>query len=83
MLGYNAIVHVYYLKILVFSFKAFEDLQIFQFSTPRSVSLRRVWLRAVLYCAESDSAQAYTARSQIFHEYLRKNEFLSKIILAC
>ena len=42
MLGYNAIVHVYYLKILVFSFKAFEDLQIFQFSTPRRLTLRGV-----------------------------------------
>ena len=30
-----------------------------------------------------DSAQANTARSRIFREYLRENEFLSKTILAC
>ena len=32
---------------------------------------------------ESDSAQANTARSPIFCEHLRENEFLSKTILAC
>ena len=37
----------------------------------------------MLACAESYSAQANTARSQIFREYLCKNEFLSKAILAC
>ena len=37
----------------------------------------------MLSCAESDSAQANTARSRIFREYLCENEFLSKIILAC
>ena len=31
----------------------------------------------------SDFAQANTARSRIFREYLGKNEFLSKTILAC
>ena len=31
----------------------------------------------------TDSAQANTARSRIFHEYLRENELLSKTILAC
>ena len=41
------------------------------------------WLRAVLACAKSDSAQANTTRSRIFREYLRENEFLSKTILAC
>ena len=51
--------------------------------TLRSVSLRRVRLRAVLYCVESDSAQANTAQIRIFREYLRENEFLSKTILAC
>ena len=30
-----------------------------------------------------DSAQANTARSRIFREFLRENEFLSKTILAC
>ena len=55
----------------------------FQLLTPCSVSLRRVQLRAVLPFAESDSAQANTAQSQIFREYLRENEFLSKTILAC
>ena len=30
-----------------------------------------------------DSAQANTARSHLFREYLRENEFLSKTILAC
>ena len=30
-----------------------------------------------------DSAQANTAWSQIFREYLGENEFLSKTILAC
>ena len=37
----------------------------------------------MLACAESDSAQANTARSHLFCEYLRENEFLSKTILAC
>ena len=37
----------------------------------------------MLACAESDSAQANTAQSRIFREYLRENEFLSKTILAC
>ena len=32
---------------------------------------------------ESNSAQVNTARSRIFREYLRENEFLSKTILAC
>ena len=39
-------------------------------------------LRAVLACVESNSTQADTVRSQIFREYLRENEFLSKTILA-
>ena len=30
-----------------------------------------------------DSAQANTARSRIFREFLRENELLSKTILAC
>ena len=34
--------------------------------TPRSVNLRRVLLRAVLVCAESDSAQCYTVSSAGF-----------------
>ena len=37
----------------------------------------------MLACAESDSAQANTAWSRIFREYLRENKFLSKTILAC
>ena len=37
----------------------------------------------MLACAEYDSAQANTARSRIFCEYIRKNEFLSKTILVC
>ena len=57
--------------------------------TPRSVSLRRVRLRAVLAnfgfanISIFDSAQANTARSRIFREFLRENEHLSKTILAC
>ena len=46
--------------------------------TSRSVSLRRVRLRAVLAWAELDSAQANTAWSQIFREYLSENELLIK-----
>ena len=38
-------------------------------------------LRAVLACAESDSAQAKTVQSHWFREYLRENKFLSKTIL--
>ena len=30
-----------------------------------------------------DFKQANTARSRIFHEYLRENEFLSKTIFVC
>ena len=37
----------------------------------------------MLSCAESDSAQANTAQSQIFRGDLCENEFLSKTILAC
>ena len=46
-------------------------------------------LRAVLYKFGSsknlivDSAQANTAQSRIFREYLCENEYLSKTILAC
>ena len=45
--------------------------------------MSRVRLRAVLACGESNSAQANTAWSRILREYLRKNEFLSKTLLAC
>ena len=37
----------------------------------------------MLVCAESDSAQANTAQSRIFREFLREYDFLSKTILAC
>ena len=37
----------------------------------------------MLACAESDSAQANTAQSRIFREFLRQNEHVSKSILAC
>ena len=37
----------------------------------------------MLACAELNSAQANTAGSRIFRQFLRKNEFLSKTILAC
>ena len=60
--------------------------------TPRSITLRGDWLRAVWYCAEIDSAQYDTARrltlrSMILHgdsekfEYLSKNETIYKNIL--
>ena len=34
-------------------------------------------------CAESDSAQCDTARSQVFREYLSENEFFYETILKC
>ena len=34
-------------------------------------------------CDESNSAQYHTARSHIFCEYLRENEFFSETILGC
>ena len=37
----------------------------------------------MLACVESDSAQANTAQSPGFREYMRENEFLSKTIFAC
>ena len=46
---------------------------------PAKTKLFPAKLRAVLTCAESESTQANTVRSQIFHEYLRENELLSKI----
>ena len=53
--------------------------------TLRSVSLHRVWLVIVWVNAESDSAQCYckSARSHLFREYLRENDFFNKTILAC
>ena len=39
--------------------------------------------RAVLTSAESDSVQCKPALSHIFREYLCKNKFFSKTILAC
>ena len=42
-----------------------------------------IWLRAVLTCTESDSAQANIAQSHWFCKYLRENKFFSKTILAC
>ena len=59
------------------------DLYFFHEWNPSGPLINRVWLRAVLDCAESDSTQANTARSRLFREYLRKNEFLSKTIVAC
>ena len=39
-------------------------------------------LRALLYCAESDSAQYNTARSHVFRKYLREDKlFFSETIL--
>ena len=55
MLGYVGIVYlnlILFLNILI----ACKD-KIIAGKTLRSVSLRWVWLRAVLVCAESDSAQ--------------------------
>ena len=51
--------------------------------TPRSVILRRVRLRAVWYCAKSDSVQYHTARSHDFRKYLCESEFCSKTFLDC
>ena len=83
---------------LVFSFKARRGKdKIVPGKTPRKLTLRGVWLRAVLVYAESDSAQCYkfncglcavlacadTARNQIFRENLCENKVLSKTILAC
>ena len=45
--------------------------------------LRGVGLCAVSHCVESDSAQYHTARSHVFREYLRENEFFSETILDC
>ena len=49
--------------------------------TPRSMILRRTWLRAVSYCAELDSAQYNTAGTSEKLEYLGENEAKNKNIL--
>ena len=121
MLGYVAILHIYFYKKLIFSLKGRRGLQrqncsrhfgfsnIFEISLkdPKSTgnwsfrkSNQTVWLCAVWHCAESDSAQFHTildfrtfqfpdsaqcdtARSHVFREYLRRNEFFSETILDC
>ena len=71
MLGYDAKVHIYFLKHLIFSFKARGGLQrkIVPCKTPRRLTLRGVRLHAVLNTFGSavnlivDSAQCQPARS--------------------
>ena len=43
--------------------------------TPRSMMLRRTWLRAEWYCVELDSAQYHTARSQSQNLYKNQKYF--------
>ena len=59
MLGYVAIVHIYFRIFLVFSLSQEEacNVKIVPRKTPGRLILRRVQLCAVLACAESDSAQ--------------------------
>ena len=76
MLGYVAIVHTVY--NLIFFYILIEGKE-----RPAKTKLFPAKLRAVWYCAESDSAQYHTARSHVFREYLRENEFFSETILDC
>ena len=63
-------------KNVIFTFKARTCL--------RGVRLRAVWEILIFENPKLvDFKQANTARSRIFHEYLRENEFLSKTIFVC
>ena len=63
--------------------KSFENAQCLPILDLRTFQLSTVLDCAVSDWAESNPLQANTARSRIFRNYLRKNEFLSKTILAC
>ena len=75
MLGYVAIVHIYFIKKLIFSIKARRGLERQNCSRKNSaqcdtlLDFRTFQFPAVLYCAESDSA------------HIRKNEFFRETIL--
>ena len=79
MLGYNEIVPIYLFKKLKFSFKARRGCKdkIDASITPRSDSLRRIGLPAVLACTESDSAGS--VRQFWISEIFLKNQHVALV----
>ena len=84
MLGKVAIVHMYFLTKLRFSIRASKGMQRQKCSqqTPRSGVNFNCWLRAVLACAQSDSAQCYTAQSPTPHSVTLRGVGLRVVLAA-